>query len=141
VPLYQSVCQQQRRVQQQQRQQIQRQDLFPLVFQWMIWRPELSGWLSEGWGQSEEVVVEQQPVRQRDEEEVLIQILEGERVEVPAVDSYQLATDNALDAAKLVILLKIALKKSSSPVRSRADFDGLQKISLQCSPPHHHGKH
>ena len=81
-------------------------------------------------------MVEQQPVRQRDEEEVRIQILEGERVEVPAVDSYQLATDNALDAAKLV-----ALKKSSSPVRSRADFDGLQKISLQCSPPHHHGKH
>ena len=79
--------------------------------------------------------MEQQSVRQRDEEEVRIQILEGERVEVPAVDSYQLATDNALDAAKLV-----ALKKSSSPVRSRADFDGLQKISLQCSPPHHHGK-
>jgi hypothetical protein len=141
VPLYQSVCQQQRRVQQQQRQQLQRQDLFLLVFQWMIWWPELSGWLSEGWGQSEEVVVEQQPARQRDEEEVRIRILEGERVEVPAVASSQLVIDNALDAAKLVILLKIALKKSSSPVRSRADFDGLQKISLQCSPPHHHGKH
>ena len=85
--------------------------------------------------------MEQQPVRQRDEEEVRIRILEGERVEVPAVASSQLVIDNALDAAKLVILLKIALKKSSSPVRSRADFDGLQKISLQCSPPHHHGKH